>query len=406
MPGFNYVYIDQKGKKRKGQMEAVDETKVLQSLKNEGFLPVLVTKQNVLNKPAEINFTKPVKPRDLSVFCRQLVSIISSGVSVVNALYMLGEQTENKRLKDAIKDTQLLVEKGETLSDAMRQHPKEFPSILINMVEAGEATGSLENSFERMALHFEKTAKTKSLIRRAMVYPIVVSCISLVVLIVMVIFVIPSFIKLFDDMDVEMPELTMAIIHLSDFLKTNCIYVLLVLLAGIIGIVAYHRTPHGKLLCSTMVLKLPIIGKFAQKSASANYSRTLSTLIGSGIPMVEAVEITAKTMNNELFKQTIIAAKEDVEKGIPLSVQLQASGLFPPMVYHMTKIGEETGNLEEMLLKIADYYEEEVELGTQTLTAAVEPLIIIVLAVVVGIMILCILQPMLSMYDNLEKLYQ
>lgn len=404
MPGFNYVYIDQKGKQKKGQMEAVDETKVLQSLKNDGYIPISIAKQNVLNKPAEIRFDPPIKPRDLSVFCRQLVSIISSGVSVVNALYMLGEQTENKRLRVAIKETQILVEKGETLSDAMRQHPKEFPPILIHMVEAGEATGSLENSFERMAVHFEKTAKTKALVQKAMVYPVVVTCVALLVVIVMLVFVIPSFMKMFEDMDIEMPAVTMALLHLSEFLRARWYLVLLSVIAMVAGTKAYKKTNQGKLMYAKIILKLPIFGKFMMKNESANYSRTLSTLIGSGIPMVDAIEITSNTMSNELYRQAILAAREDVERGIPLSTQLRASGLFPPMVYHMTKIGEETGNLEDMLVKIADYYEEEVEIGTQTLTAALEPLIIVILALVVGIMIMAVMEPLMTMYDGLDNL--
>lgn len=405
MPGFNYVYIDKNGKQKRGQMEAIDETRVLQSLKNEGYIPISIAKQNALNKRTEIHLDPPIKPRDLSVFCRQLVSIISSGVSVVNALYMLGEQTENKRLREAIKDTQLLVEKGETLSDAMRQHPKEFPNILIHMVEAGEATGSLETSFERMAVHFEKTAKTKALVQKAMVYPIVVTCVAMIVVAIMLMFVIPSFMQMFQDMDVEMPAITMALIRSSDFLREKWYLVLLILMGVAFGFHSYKKTTQGKLMFAKVILRLPIFGKFMVKNASANYSRTLSTLIGSGISMVEAIEITANTMSNELFKQAILDAREDVERGIPLSTQLQASGIFPPMVYHMTKIGEETGNLEEMLLKIADYYEEEVEIGTQTLTAAIEPLIIVLLALIVGIMILSIMDPLFTMYDSLDTLY-
>lgn len=404
MPAYNYVYIDKKGKQKRGQMEAVDESIVLQSIKNEGNIPVSVKKQTVLNKQASIDLSSPVKPRDLSIFCRQLVSIISSGVSVVNALYMLSEQTENKKLKTAIQDTQMLVEKGETLSDAMMQNSKIFPNILINMVQAGEATGSLENSFARMAVHFEKTAKTKVLIKKAMMYPAIVSCIAVVVVILMLVVVIPSFMGMFEDMDIEMPALTMSLLNMSNFLRTRWYVVLAVVTILVIGIRKYKKTPQGKLLFAKMALKLPVVGKFIVKSTSANYSRTLSTLVGAGIPMVQAIEITARTMSNELFRQIILTSKDEVERGVPLSTQLENSRVFPPMVYHMTRIGEETGNLEEMLEKIADYYEEEVELGTQTLTTAVEPLIMVLLAGVVGIMIIAVLQPMMSMYDGLDKL--
>lgn len=406
MQGYNYVYIDKSGKSKKGQMEAVDEARVIQSLKNEGLIPVSVEKQTALTKRTEINISAPIKPRDLSVFCRQIVSVLGSGVSIVDALMMLGEQTENKRLREAIKDTQVYVEKGESLSASMKQHPKEFPPILINMVEAGEATGSMENSFERMSMHFEKAAKLKALVKKATIYPAIVCLIAIAVCVGMIIFVIPKFMLMFEGMDIEMPTLTKGLMAISDFVQAKWYLILMILSAVIASLTIYKRTPNGKMTFSRLAMKLPLFGKFIIKGAAANFSRTLSTLISSGISLVDAVEIAGKTIKNEVFRKAILDSKEGIERGVSLSTQIEAAGVFPPMVYRMIRIGEETGNTEEMLTKVAEYYEEEVEIGTQTLTSAIEPIIILVLAVVVGIMIFSILGPMFTMYDNLDQLYK
>lgn len=406
MQGYNYVYIDKSGKSKKGQMEAVDEARVIQSLKNEGLIPVSVEKQTALTKRTEINISAPIKPRDLSVFCRQIVSVLGSGVSIVDALMMLGEQTENKRLREAIKDTQVYVEKGESLSASMKQHPKEFPPILINMVEAGEVTGSMENSFERMSMHFEKAAKLKALVKKAMVYPVAVLCVAIAVVILMLVKVIPQFMVMFEGMDIELPDLTKALINASDFLQKQWYLLLGGLAIIIVAIRFYKKTPNGAMVFSKIALKLPLFGKFIVKSSAASFARTLSTLVSSGISMVDAIEITGKTIKNKVFQDAILKSKEGIERGISLSSQIEASGVFPPMVYRMVRIGEETGNIEDMLTKVADYYEEEVEIGTQTLTSAIEPLIIVILACLVGVMIFSIMGPMFTMYDNLDTMYQ
>jgi type IV pilus assembly protein PilC len=402
LASYAYVAIDEQGRERKGKMEAPDENRVFHTLRAEGLIPVTIKQLGILQRDLHIQLSNPVKPRDLGVFARQFVSILHAGVPIVAALDMMVEQTENKALRRAIDNTLTMVEKGETLADAMRNQGKIFPPILINMVEAGELSGNLENSLERMAVHFEKEARLKALLKKAMVYPTALGLISLAVLVIMVVFVIPSFMKMFEDMDMKMPAVTLSIMSLSRFVTSKWYLILGVILLLVGGIFAFRNTYKGEEFFARLSLKAPFIGKLRVKTASARFSRTLSTLLAAGLPLMEAIDITARTMDNIIIKKLLMESKEEVARGVPLSVPLKAAGIFPPMIHHMVKIGEDTGNLEQMLTKIADYYDEEVEVATQGMTAALEPVIIIFLALVIGSLVIAILQPMMSMYDQLD----
>jgi len=404
MPSFSYIMIDKQGKEKKGTMEAVNEDKVTLNLKSEGYIPISVVPQNIMSKDINITFGNPIKPRDLSVFCRQFVSILSAGVSIINALDMLSEQTENKVLSKAIKGVQIAVEKGETLADAMAAEKKVFPSLLIHMIEAGESSGNLEIAFGRMATQFEKDSRLRSQVKKAMIYPVVVGLVAVGVVFLMLIVVIPNFIGMFADMNMELPFMTQLVVNMSNFMKARWYVIIGVVIAIMVGINMYKQSPSGKIVIGELGLKMPLFGKLTTKSSSSRFARTLSTMLAAGIPMIEAIDITAKTMDNVIVRQTLLDAKEDVAKGLPLSIPLKKSGIFPPMVCHMTKIGEETGNIESMLEKLADYYDEEVEIATASLMAAMEPMIIVVLALVVGVLIISIMQPMMSMYSGLDNL--
>lgn len=404
MTNYSYLVINKSGKEIKGSIEAVNEDKARAMLKAEGYLLVSLEKQSLLSRDINLTFGNPIKARDLSVFCRQFVSILSAGVSIVNALDMLYQQTENKVLSLAIKEVQISVEKGETLADAMRAQDKVFPSILSNMVQAGEASGDLETVFERMAIQFEKDTKLKAQIKKAMVYPIIVGVVAVAVVVLMMIVVIPNFMSMFADMNIEMPYMTQLVINMSDFLRNQWYIVVLVLVGIITAYQLYKKTPNGKRTLGLLAYKLPFFGKFIIKSNSARLARTMSTLLAAGISMIEALDITARTMDNVIAKEALMVAKEEVAKGMPLSVPIQNANIFPPMVYQMTRIGEESGNIESMLEKVADYYDEEVENAAETVTAVMEPMIIVVLALVVGVIIMAILQPMLAMYDGIDNL--
>lgn len=406
MAGYVYVAVDMKGKEKRGKMEAPNADRVFQTLKTDGYFPIKISEQNVFNKDINISLSNPIKARDYSVFARQFDSIISAGVPILKAFEMIIEQTENKTLKKGLTETMLLLKKGERLADAMRYQGRIFPPILINMVEAGETSGKLEVALDRMATHFEKEAKIKGLVKKAMIYPVTVGAVSLLVVILMLVVVIPSFMKMFEDMNMKLPAITLIAKSMSDFMLQRW-YLVLGIVMILIGILmAFKKSPKGKMLIARWSLKLPIFGKLIIKTACARYARTLSTLLTAGIPLLDAIDMTARTIDNLLIKKMLYDAKEEVSRGVPLSVPLTNAKIFPPLVYHMTKIGEESGDLETMLMNIADYYDEEVEISSQSMTAAMEPLIIIILALVVGILVMAIMQPMLAMYDQLDTLAQ
>ena len=404
MPGFSYVAVDKRGKEKRGSLEAETRERALEQLKAEGLIPVSVREQGALNKEIDFSIGKKVKPRDLSVFCRQFVSITQAGVPMKEALQMLSEQTENKWLKRAISEVLLNVEKGNTLADSMRSQPDIFPPMLVNMVEAGEQSGSLEMAFSRMAVHFEKEAKLKATIKKATIYPIILVIAAIRVIAVMLLFVIPIFIDMFADLDIEMPAITMFVMNSSKWMTSHW-YVVLAIIVGVVA--AYkliYRTTQGRLTIDRIKMKMPLFGKLTVKTACSQFARTMSTLLMSGISTIDALETTSKIVNNIHYTNAMLKAREEVMKGVPLSEPLEASGIFPPMVYHMTGIGEETGNVEEMLEKMADYYDEEVEMTTQSVLAAMEPIIILFMALIIGTLVIAVISPIASMYSGLDNL--
>lgn len=404
MPGYSYVAVDSRGKEKRGRMDAENREEVVRQLKNDGLIPVSVKEQGVLNKEIDFSIGKKVKPRDLSVFCRQFVSITQAGVPMKEALQMLTEQTENKYLKQAVANVLANVEKGNTLADSMAAEKDIFPDIMVHMVGAGESSGSLDTSFARMAVHFEKEAKLKATIRKATIYPIILIFAVIGVIAVMLLFVIPIFIDMFADLDVEMPALTMGVMNLSKWTAGHWYVILAVIVAVILAYQAIYRTDQGRLKIDLIKMKIPLLGKLNVKSTCAQFARTMSTLMAAGVPTIDCLETVAKIVKNIHYKNALMKAREEVMKGIPLSEPLETSGIFPPMVYHMTSIGEDTGNMEDMLTKLADYYDEEVEITTQSVLAAMEPLIIVFMALIVGTLVIAVIMPIGTMYEGLDSL--
>ena len=404
MPNFGYTAIDKSGVEVKGSINAEDKEKVKREVKAMGMIPLEIVEQSVWTQDIDLNFEKKPGARDLSVFCRQFVSMTKAGVSIIEAMKMLTEQTENKALKKAVEEVRVNLEKGESLASSMRQHPKIFPNLLINMVAAGEASGSLDHAMERMSVQFEKTAKNQGLLKKAMIYPVIVGLVALGVIVVMLLIVIPSYAEMFDNLNTTLPAITVLVMAMSQFLQKNWLLILLVVVLAVLITKAYLTTENGKHVWAEIQFRIPIVKNLVVKTASANMARTIGTLISTGIPLVEAVDIVADTMDNVLIKESLVEAKEQIMMGVPLSEPIKESGIFPPMVHHLMKIGEEAGTTEEMLTKLADYYDEEVELAVQALMAAIEPLVIIVLALVVGFLVLSVILPMMSMYDALNTL--
>lgn len=404
MPGYSYKAIDQRGKEKHGSIEAESQEKVNELLKKEGLIPVSVREQGIMSRDLELPFGKKIKPRDLSVFCRQFVSIMQAGVPMKEALLMLEEQTEKKPLKQAIYGVRQSLEKGNTLADSMRGEGEIFPSMLVNMVEAGESSGNLEMAFSRMAVHFEKEAKLKATIRKATIYPIILVVAAIGVIAVMLLYVIPIFIDMFEDIDIEMPAFTMGVMNASRWTASHWYVVLGVMIGVVLLYRMIYSTDPGRDRIDWMKMKMPLFGKLSVKTACAQFARTTGTLLAAGIPMIECLETTSKIMRNIHYANALMEAREAVMKGIPLSEPLEASGIFPPMVYHMTGIGEETGNIEDMLEKLADYYDEEVEITTQSVLAAMEPLIIVFMALVIGTLVIAVVAPIGKMYEGLDTL--
>ena len=404
MATYGYKAITKAGKEVKGSLEADNKDLAMAELRRQELTVIDLGEQSFLTKDIDIQIGGWPKARDLSVMCRQFVSMTKAGVSILESLKMLCEQTENKRLQDALKEVRISVEKGETLADSMAEHPKVFPGIMVNMVAAGEASGSLEIAMERVATQLERSHKTQAMVKKAMIYPIAVCLVAVIVTIVMLVVVIPNYEDMFSQLGTELPWITMMYVNLSHVI-TNYWYIIIpIIIALVIAIRYFAKTDLGKHVFGKMALKLPLIGKLTKKSAASMMARTMSTLLGAGVPLIEAVDIVSGVMSNIYFKEAMQDAREEITIGMPLSRPLQESGLFPPMVYQMIRIGEESGNTEEMLDKLADYYDEEVEMSVQSLMAAMEPLIIIVLAVVVGGLIAACMMPMMQMYTALDNL--
>lgn len=403
MPGFNYTAINRNGKRVRSSLDASSIETAKSSLRGAGYTILDIKEQTTLNRDIEIPFLGNPKAKDMAVFCRQFVSILRAGVSVASVLAMLGQQTSNKKLRAAIREMQADVEKGESLATSMRRHPKIFPAILVNMVSAGEASGNLEESFRQMELYFERSKRTKSKVTSAMIYPCVLIVVMIIVLIVMMTKIIPNFLKTFEDMDAELPKITLGVMAVCEWFKSWWWVPLLVLAALIVGGVLFHRTDKGKHFFGWLARKTPVVGNLTVKTACATFCRTMEVLIGSGLTLTDSMDLAASNMGNIYYLEAIRDARALVAEGTPLRESLVRTGIFPPMVSNLVGVGEETGDLQSMMGKVADYYDEEVDEATKKLLNLMEPAIIIVMAVFVVIIVLAIYLPMINMTKAFDK---
>lgn len=403
MPGFNYTAIDRNGKRVRSSLDASSIETAKSSLRGAGYTILDIKEQTTLNRDIEIPFLGNPKAKDMAVFCRQFVSILRAGVSVASVLSMLGQQTGNKKLRAAIREMQADVEKGEALATSMRRHPKIFPAILVNMVAAGESSGNLEESFRQMELYFERSKRTKSKVTSAMIYPCVLIVVMIIVLIVMMTKIIPNFLKTFEEVDAELPKITLGVMAVCEWFKSWWWVPLLVLAALIVGGVLFHRTNKGKHFFGWLARKTPVVGNLTVKTACATFCRTMEVLIGSGLTLTDSMDLAASNMGNIYYLEAIRDARGMVTEGTPLRESLVRTGIFPPMVSNLVGVGEETGDLQSMMGKVADYYDEEVDEATKKLLNLMEPAIIIVMAVFVVIIVLAIYLPMINMTKAFDK---
>ena len=403
MPVYNYKAINRSGKTVKDSLEAASLDSAKSSLRSAGYTLLDIKEQGLLDKDISIPFLDKPSSKDMALFCRQFLSILKAGVPIATVLSMMTQQTENKKLSAAIRDMQTNVSKGEALAASMRRQDKVFPSMLVNMVAAGEESGNLESSFGQMDVYFERLKRTKSKVIKVMIYPCVILVVMVVVLIVMMTRIIPMFLKSFEEMGAELPFLTRCVLAVSDWFVAWWWALVLGIFGLILFCVLFRRTNRGKHFFGWLARKVPVVKNLTVKSACATFARTMSILLGSGLTLMEALDLTADNMSNIYYKEAIQSIRTRISDGWPLANSMKETGLFPPMICNMVAIGEETGDLQEMLSKVADYYDEEVTDATDRLTALIEPCIILILAVFVAIIVFSIFLPMMNMTKAYDK---
>jgi type IV pilus assembly protein PilC len=398
MAAYSYTAINSVGLELSGSINAADRDAAREQLRVRGLLA-----QNLIELPASGEQSvrtafKKIKPKSLQIFSRQFATMIDAGLSVVSALVVLEQQTEDKYLGAVIKELRADVEGGLLLSQAMSRHPKVFSRLYIAMVEAGEAAGILDQVLDRVAYQIEKETAIKRRVKSAMIYPTMVLIFATLVLIGMLMFLVPVFVKIFADLGGSLPTLTQWVVNVSDFLRGNYYIVFPVLAAFALTLRKLKRTEKGRQVWDQIKLKIPMkIGAVVLKVTMARFSRTLSTLIAAGVDIIKALEITGQTAGNWVVEEALADVRNQVQEGIPIAEPLATNPVFPPMVSHMIKIGEETGELEKMLSKVADFYEDEVDSSISALTSIIEPLMMIGVGLMVGVIIISMYLPMFKM---------
>lgn len=403
MATFSYTVRDSSGQTRTGTSEAENAEVLKRRLQEQGFTVSDVT-QTAASKRASGAGWGRVKLADLSVFCRQFSTMIDAGVSLVRALDVLGEQTQNPKLRRILLDIQQEVESGQTLSKSMSKYPKTFNNLFIGLVRAGEVGGVLEEALQRLSGFLEKDMELRRKVKAAMTYPVIVIVVAVGIVVGLTTFIVPKFVELFRDLGVkDLPAMTQVLVDFSDFLKTRWWMGLIIIFVSYLAIKYFGTTRIGRRVIDRVKLKVPVFGKLHHKIALARFSRTLGTLLVSGVPILQALETVAGTVGNGIIAEAVMQARARIREGDRINDPLQKSGMFPPMVVHMISIGEESGALDSMLSKIAEFYEQEVEATLQSLTAAIEPVLIVVLGFCVGFIVIAMFMPLIQVIQNLTS---
>ncbi len=428
MPRFQYIALDSRGQESTGLVEANSPNEAIGQLRQAGYFPTSVLEEGkagpdgkaARKKPAKIARTaktsvarkeitvfqrKTVKPKLLMIFTRQLATLIDSGLPLLRGLNVLAKQERDKVMKNTVNNLADSVQGGSTFSDALAVHPRIFNDLYVNMVKAGEVGGVLEVVLTRLAEFQEKASKIKNKVAAAMVYPIIVMVMAIGILSFLLVFIVPKFEQIFHDMlgDKPLPGITIFVISISRFVQQHW----LVLLGGIIAAVAAYnfakRTRGGRSTIDRVKLRVPLFGDVIRKTAISRFARTLGTLVTSGVPILQALNITRATSGNTVISSAIAQVHDAVKEGESIVQPLEASGAFPPMVISMIDVGEETGQLPEMLLKVADVYDDEVDNAVAAMTAALEPIMIVFLALVVGTIVIALFMPLISIITGLQQ---
>lgn len=402
MGNYKYKAISENGQIIEGYHQAQSETEVVAMLKNNKYIPMNIEEETATDIKDTGLFEKKITKKDMAVFCRQFYTMLNAGIGVVEALDILEQQTENKTLKKTIGIVYEDVQKGMALSEAMERHKKIFPSLLINMVEAGEVSGNLDVIMERMAIHFEKEFNIENKVKGALIYPIVLSIVSIAVVIFLLTSVMPTFIGMFESSGTMLPGPTLALLAISNWLTEYWYLFIGIILIFILGIKLFGKSGEGRKFFDGLKIKLPGIKNMNIKIITSRFTRTLSTLLSSGIPLLQALDVVSRVVENKVVGDEIQLAQEDIRKGVPMSKAIKDIGLFPPMVDSMIKIGEESGALDDILYKTADFYDEEVEASMQKMTTLLEPILIVFMAVVIGFIVISMAMPMFDMVNTMD----
>ena len=399
---FTYSAVDAAGLPAKGEVAGATKQAVLEELRSRG-LTVMDLKQKKTGLQMEITLVKRVKASELTVMSRQLATMISSGMTLLRAFYVLEQQIENKLLLETIAGVREDIEAGVSFSDALAKHPKIFSPLYVAMARAGESGGVLEESLERVADQLEKEDSLRRQVKAAMVYPIVVLSFAFAVLLALIAFIVPVFVGVFKDFGGDLPAITKFTVALSNAITGRWYLLIAGAIALVWGFRKWRKSSWGRPQWDRLRLKIPMkIGKTVQKIALARWSRTFSALYGAGVPIMQAIEVTGQTAGNAVIEDAMDAVIESVKAGGAIATPLKDTPIFPPMVAQMIAVGEETGNLDRMLSKVADFYEDEVAAAIKALTAIIEPVMIIFVGAVVGFIVISMYMPLFKVYDAIK----
>ncbi|MBF8982635.1 type II secretion system F family protein [Lutibacter sp. B2] len=402
MPIYKYKAISNTGEKLEGTYTAKAKDEVLSMIRQNQSMPISVEEVIEGKDVSTLNFFNKVKMKDIAIFCRQFYAMLNAGVTILNCLDILRLQTENKKLKKVVAESYEDVQKGLTFSESLKKHREIFPDLLINMVEAGEVSGTLDTIMERMAVHYEKENKITNKVKGAMIYPLILSIVSILVVVFLLTFVMPTFIGMFEGSGVELPLPTRILLTISGSITQYWYIIIVVLIVLIGGIKRYIGTDKGQFLIDHIKFRIPIVKGTTQKVITSRFTRTLSTLLSSGIPLIQSLDIVSRIVGNVIVEKGILNAIEEVRKGVDLATPIKKIGVFPPMVDSMIRIGEESGSLDDILDKTANFYDEEVEVAIQKMTTMIEPLMIVVMAVVIGAIVIAMMLPMFDMMNTIQ----
>jgi len=394
MAQFSYTVRDKAGKVAKGKLEGASKEAVQAKLTQMGYIILELDQQGGLGSLNNITFGTGVKPKDITIFARQFSTMINAGLSLTKCLSILGAQTESTYLRDIIQQLGKDVEAGQSLSDSLGKHPKVFPPIFVNMVRAGETGGVLDEVLMRLADFFETEQALKAKIKSAMTYPIAMGVMVLVILVAMLLFVVPTFEKMFADMGGDLPAMTQFLVDMSNFVASAAGAISAVVAVALVFVFKWWSKGPGKVIWDGALLRMPVFGSLTRKTSLAKFTRTFGTLIAAGVPILSALDIVADTAGNEVVANAVKRARSAIKEGETIAKPLSESSVFPSMLVQMIAVGEETGALDTMLNKIADFYDEEVSTAVDGLTSLIEPLMMASLGVIVGGMVVALYMPM------------